>query len=45
MDNIIFFECPSCNGYGKKDNGNTCKKCKGSGELMFTKGIAIKELQ
>lgn len=32
---IDFRECPVCNGYGIKDNGETCKECKGSGERMF----------
>jgi len=32
---IQFRECPGCGGYGIRDSGATCKKCGGSGELMF----------
>ena len=31
MSKYDFRECPSCGGYGVRDNGRNCKTCGGSG--------------
>lgn len=41
MSEFDFRECPSCGGYGVRDNGKNCVTCGGSGSngLRSTDGI------